>query len=384
LTFSGPSDMRAPMPIPAADLRAQHDALRAELMEAIGRVLDASAFIHGPEVAAFEHEFAAYCEVEHAIGVANGTDALALALRAVGVGTGDAVALPAFTFAATAEAVYHVGARAVLVDIDPATFTLDPDALRRTIRRYNGRMAAIIPVHLYGQPAALDDIAAVASDVGAAVVEDAAQAHGARYKGRRVGGIGALGCFSFYPSKNLGALGDAGAITTNDANLASRVRALHDHGQHGKYTHDVIGYNSRLDGMQAAVLRVKLRHLDRWNARRQALAAAYRQGLASVPGIDLPSVADDREHVYHLFIVRCRRRDALRAHLEAAGIATTVHYPVPLHLQGAFADLGHAMGDFPAAEAAAREVVALPLYAELTDAAVAAVCAAVRVWAHRA
>jgi dTDP-4-amino-4,6-dideoxygalactose transaminase len=368
------------MRVPAADLRAQHVTLRDELIAAFERVLDSSGFVNGPEVAAFERDFAAYCEVAHALGVANGTDALMLALRALGVGVGDRVAVPAFTFAATAEAVYHVGARPLLVDIDPQTFTLDPEALRRATHAH-ANVRAIIAVHLYGQPAAMDDIRAVASELGAAVIEDAAQAHGARYRGRRTGGLGAIACFSFYPTKNLGALGDAGAVTTNDVQLAARITQLRDHGQDGKYIHSVVGFNSRLDGIQAAALRVKLRYVDRWNARRQALAALYRTGLRDVPGITPPVVAADREHVYHLFVVRCRERDRLRKHLDAVGISTGVHYPLPLHLQAAFADLGHQTGDFPAAEAAAREVLALPLYPELSEEAVAGVCGAVRSWA---
>jgi len=366
------------MRIPAADLRAQHEGLRQELRAAFDRVLDASAFIQGPEVEAFEREFAAVCGVPHAVGVSNGTDALAMALRALGVGAGDLVAVPAFTFVATAEAVCHVGARPLLVDIDPVSFTLDPDALRRTLRQYTVR--AVIPVHLYGQPAAMDDITALAQEGGAVVIEDAAQAHGARYRGRRVGGLGRLGCFSFYPSKNLGALGDGGAVTTHDADGAARLRLLRDHGQTAKYTHGTVGYNSRLDGLQAALLRVKLPHLDAWNTRRQAVAAAYHRGLAGLPGLTLPETVPDREHVYHLFVVRCRERDALRAHLSDCGIATGIHYPAPLHLQPAFASLGHRPGDLPASEAAAREVLALPLYPELTDEAVAWVCDVVRAW----
>jgi dTDP-4-amino-4,6-dideoxygalactose transaminase len=370
--------MPALMRVPAASLRAQHDALRAELRAAFDRVVDASAFIHGAEVEAFEREFAAVCEVPHAVGVSNGTEALALALRALAVGEGDFVALPAFTFAATAEAVYHVGARPVLVDIDPATFTLDTEALRRTLQARPVR--AVIPVHLYGQPAAMDDITALAQECGAAVVEDAAQAHGARYRGRRVGGLGRLGCFSFYPSKNLGALGDAGAVTTHDAELATRLRLLRDHGQTTKYVHSIVGFNARLDGLQAALLRVKLPHLDQWNARRQALAAAYRRGLAGLPGITLPETAADREHVYHLFVVRCSERDALHEHLDHCGIATAVHYAAPLHLQPAFASLGYRAGDFPASEAAAHEVLALPLYPELTEEALTWVCDTIRSW----
>ncbi len=373
--------MPALMRVPAADLRAQHEGLRVELAAAFERVLDSSQFIQGAEVEAFEREFAAFCEVRHAVAVSNGTDALALALRALDIGPGDSVALPAFTFAATAEAVCHVGARPLLVDIDRETFTLDPQALRRALRSRPVR--AVIAVHLYGQPAAMNEISAVAQECGAAVIEDAAQAHGARYANRRAGGLGRLAAFSFYPSKNLGALGDAGAVTTDDAGLATRVALLHDHGQTGKYVHTVVGFNCRMDGLQAALLRVKLRHLAAWNARRQALAQAYCDALAGVAGIVLPRAAVGREHVYHLFVVRCRDRDALLHELTAHGIAAGVHYPIPLHLQRAFAFLRHRAGDFPVAERAAAEVLALPVYPELRDEAVTAVCELVRTWAGR-
>jgi dTDP-4-amino-4,6-dideoxygalactose transaminase len=369
------------MRIPAADLAAQHRTLRAELLDAFRKVLDSSAFVHGAEVEAFEREFAAFCEVPHAVGVANGTDALALALRALHIGAGDAVAVPAFTFAATVEAVHHVGARPLLVDIEPQTFTLDPGALRHALQHAPTPVRAVIAVHLYGQPAAMDEITAVARVAGAAVIEDAAQAHGARYRGRRTGGLGVLGCFSFYPTKNLGALGDAGAVTTADAALAARLTTLRDHGQREKYVHDVVGFNSRLDGIQAAMLRVKLRHLDAWNARRQALAELYRHHLSDVAGLTLPAASPGREHVYHLFVVRCGARDALQAHLRTCGIGASVHYPLPVHLQPAFAELGYRAGDFPVAEAAAHEVLALPLYPELSDEQVARVCDAVRAWA---
>ena len=369
------------MRVPAADLRAQHQGLRAELAAAFERVLDSSQFIHGPEVEAFEREFAAFCGVRHAAAVSNGTDALALALRALDIGPGDRVAVPAFTFAATAEAVCHVGAQPLLVDIDLETFTLDPEALRRTLRSRSVR--AVIAVHLYGQAAAMDEISAFAHECGAAVIEDAAQAHGARFGGRRAGGLGRLAGFSFYPSKNLGALGDAGAVTTDDAGLATRVALLRDHGQTGKYVHSVVGFNCRMDGLQAALLRVKLRHLEAWNGRRQALASTYRAALAGVPGLVLPAAAAGREHVYHLFVVRCRNRDALGRDLAAKGIAAAVHYATPLHLQRAFAFLRHSPGDFPRAERAASEVLALPLYPELPDDAVTAVCDSVRAWAER-
>lgn len=285
------------MRIPAADLRAQHAVLQAPLEEVFRRVLESSTFVGGAEVDHFEHEFAAYCEVPHAVGVANGTDALALALRALDVGPGAAVALPAFTFAATAEAVCHVGARPLFVDIDPQTFTLDPTALRRAVAGCPEPVRAILPVHLYGQTADMEAIRAVARHVNAAVVEDAAQAHGARYHGRRAGSLGDAATFSFYPTKNLGALGDAGAVTTHDATLARRIAQLRDHGQARKYEHDVVGFNSRLDALQAAVLRVKLQRLDAWNTRRRTLAAAYRAGLQGMPSVVLPPEAAGREHV---------------------------------------------------------------------------------------
>jgi dTDP-4-amino-4,6-dideoxygalactose transaminase len=369
------------MRIPAADLRAQHAALREPLEEAFRRVLDSAAFVGGAEVERFEHEFATYCDVPHAIGVANGTDAIALALRALDIGPGDAVALPAFTFAGTAEAVCHVGARPLFVDIDLQTFTLAPDALQAAIGAADLSVRAVLPVHLYGQIADMDAIRSTARAVGAAVVEDAAQAHGARLHGRRAGSLGDLATFSFYPTKNLGALGDAGALTTHDADLARRVARLRDHGQGHKYEHDVIGFNSRLDALQAAVLRVKLRRLESWNARRRALAAAYRAALQDVPGIVLPREAPGHEHVYHLFVIRCPQRDALKEALAEAGIGSTIHYPIALHRQRAFGNLGYRAGAFPAAEAAAREVLALPLYPELPDDAVAEVCATVRAWA---
>jgi len=370
------------MSIPQADLLAQHQTLRAEIDAALRRVIDTSAFVRGPEVAAFEAEFADYCGVAHAVGVGNGTDALALSLRALDIGPGDAVATVPFSFAATVEAILHVGATVVLVDIEPQTFTMNPAALDIVLRTHP-RVRAIVPVHLYGQPASMEDIVACATRSGAAVIEDAAQAHGARYQGRRAGALGTMAAFSFYPGKNLGALGDAGAVTTGDAELAERLRLLRDHGQSRKYVHDRLGFNSRLDGLQAAVLRVKLPHLDRWNARRRALARLYQQALAGVAGIEVPGAAAEREPVYHLFTIRCAERDALREHLAAQGIAAAAHYPCPLHLQPAFASFGYAAGSFPVSEAAARTVLSLPLYPEMSEEAVAAVCAAVRTWAER-
>lgn len=370
------------MPVAFIDLKAQHAALRDELVAAFERVTAASAFIGGSEVESFERDFAAYSEVGHAVGVANGTDALALALRGLGVGPGAAVAVPAFTFAATAEAVCHVGARVVFVDIEAPTFTMNAEALDAAIAASTVPVKAVIPVHLYGQPADMDAINAVARRHGIAVIEDAAQAHGARYREKRCGGLGTVACFSFYPTKNLGALGDAGALTTNDADLATRLRELRDHGQREKYRHAIVGFNSRLDGIQAAALRVKLRHLDDWNRHRQELAQHYAERLAAVPGIGLPPTAVSRRHVYHLFVIRCRQRDALRAHLQAQAIGTAIHYPLALHQQEAFRGVDTSRQSFPIAEQAAQEVLALPMYPELTESAVDVVCDAIAAWAR--
>lgn len=365
------------MRIPGADLSTQYAPLRDDLLTAFGRLLDSAQFVLGPDVSAFEDEFAAYCGTKHAIGVANGTDALVLALRASGIAAGDLVAVPAFTFAATAEAVCLVGARPVFVDIDPATFTLSVESFEAAVRQHGERLRAVVPVHLYGRPAAMDDIGTLAKSIGAAVIEDAAQAHGARYHGRRAGALGNAGCFSFYPTKNLGAAGDGGAVTTDDDGLAQALRRLRDHGQTGKYEHSVVGYNSRLDSLQAIVLRAKLPHLDAWNARRREIALRYRDGLAGVAGVTTPLDEDDVELVHHLYVIRSARRDALQRELTDAGIATSVHYPRALHQQPAFAEFASGCG-FPAAEQAAREVLALPCYPELSDAAVDSVCHAVR------
>lgn len=366
------------MSVPAADLRAQHEGLRQELFAAWGRVLDSSAFIGGAEVDAFEAEFAAYCGTKHCVAVANGTDALALALRAAGIGSRDTVVVPAFTFAATIEAVAHVGARPLLADIDDSSFGLDPAALRQVIDTAGGSVGAVLPVHLYGQVVEMDTINALAKQAGAVVIEDAAQAHGALYHGRKAGSLGDVACFSFYPTKNLGALGDGGACTTDNDDLAAGLRMLRDHGQSKKYVHQIVGYNSRLDALQAAALRIKLRHLDTWNQRRRAIAARYSEQLAGIDGLRLPVTLPQRQHVFHLFVVRVAERDKLRAHLDAQGIATSIHYPLPLHEQPAFR--AAASGAYPNAVAAARQVLALPLYPELSDAAVDSVCVAIREW----
>lgn len=363
------------------DLAAQHAAIADELESAIRRVLRSGWYILGSEVEAFEAEFATWLELpngSHAVGVNSGTDALHLALRACDVGPGDEVITVSHTAVATAAAVALTGARPVFVDIDPATYTLDPAQLAAHI---SPRTKAIIPVHLYGQPADLGPLLEVAQAAQVRVIEDCAQAHGARYRGRPVGTWGDLGCFSFYPTKNLGAVGDGGLVVSRVAELAGRVRLLREYGwQTGaRYVSQEQGMNSRLDELQAAVLRVKLVHLDAWNARRQALAARYTALLAET-SVQVPVVRADGTHVYHLYVVRHRQRDALRQALAAQGIATLVHYPVPIHEQPAYRHLAPTAG-LPVTERVAREILSLPLYPELADEAITAVASAVI--AHR-
>jgi dTDP-4-amino-4,6-dideoxygalactose transaminase len=355
------------MPVPFVDLQAQYRSIKSEVDEAIQRVLDTSAFILGREVEAFERAFAAYVGARECVGVSNGTTAIQLALQACGVGAGDEVIVPANTFFATAEAVSTAGATPVFVDCTPDTCNLDPARIDEVITE---RTRAIIPVHLYGQSADLDAISAVAERHHLFVIEDAAQAHGARYRGRRVGSFGRAGCFSFYPGKNLGAYGEGGAVVTDDAGVARRLRMLRDHGSEQKYRHELIGYNFRLEGIQGAVLNVKLKYLDDWNALRRAHAARYREllrPLADSGALALPSAAAYAEHVYHLFVIQTDARDALQRYLSAAGVQTGIHYPVPIHLQPAYAALGHREGDFPHAESQARRVLSLPMFAELTE-----------------
>lgn len=354
--------------VPFLDLAHQHAEIATELRHAIDAVLRSSAFIGGPEVREFEAEFAAYSQVRHAIGVANGTDALVLALRALDVGPGDAVLTVPFTFLASVEAIDLVGADPVFADIDPRDYTIDVDATEAVLRRRP--VKAIIAVHLYGQVADMQRLNAVARRLGAAVIEDAAQAHGARLKvgdtWKRAGGLGDIACFSFYPTKNLGALGDAGAVTTDDDRLAERVRLLHDHGQAEKYRHVLRrGTNSRLDGLQAAVLRVKLRHLQAWNEARRVAARRYDE-LLSGSAVLPPFVRPGAEPVYHQYVVRVAGRDAVQRRLAERGIQTAIHYPVPVHFQPAFADLHLGKGSFPVSERAADEVLSLPLHSSLT------------------
>ena len=355
------------------DLRAQTDAIRPEIDAAIAAVLDRGAFVRGPFVAAFEAELAAWLgalggvEV-HALGVANGTDALQVALMALGVGPGDEVVCPAFTFVATAEAAALLGARPVFVDVDPDTFTLAPGPLAAAI---TGRTRAVVPVHLYGQCADMTAVREVCAAAGVPVVEDAAQAVGATWRGEAAGAMGALGCLSFYPSKNLGAMGDGGAVLTTDPDLAARARALANHGAERKYHHTAVGVNSRLDGLQAAVLSVHLRHLAVWTDARRAAAALYDAALADVPGLTRPVRRPEGRHVFHQYTVRvpAGRRDGLRAHLADRGVPTMVYYPEPLHRMGPYAT----GADLPETDRACREVLSLPMHPHLTAAHVEAV-----------
>jgi dTDP-3-amino-3,4,6-trideoxy-alpha-D-glucose transaminase len=356
------------------DLELDDADLRAALDAAYGRVMSSGWMVLGPELEAFEREFAAYCGAGHCAGVGNGLDALTLALRAAGVGDGDEVIVPAHTFVATWLAVTATGARPKAVDVDPATCTIDPDAIRAAIGR---RTRAVIPVSLYGHPADLDPIMALAADHGLFVLEDAAQSHGARYRGRRSGATAHATAFSFYPTKNLGALGDGGAVVTSDAALDRRVRQLRNYGSEQKYVHETRGVNSRLDELQAAFLRVRLARLDAANARRRDLARRYGERLAGLNVLALPTEASWAEHVYHLYVVRTGERDALHTRLRAQDVETLIHYPLPCHLQPAFADLGYSRGDFPVAEALGREVLSLPLWPGMGADAVDRVSAAV-------
>jgi dTDP-4-amino-4,6-dideoxygalactose transaminase len=361
--------------IPLVDLRAQYDPLRDEILAAVAQVFDRMQLFLGPEQHAFEEEYARYCGTADAIGMSNGTDAIEIALRALGVGVGDEVVTQPNSFIATGEAISATGAIPVFVDVDPITATLDPSLLEAAI---TPRTKAVIPVHLYGRPADMDGILAVADKHGVPVIEDACQAHGAKLGSQRAGSLGTLACFSFYFSKNLGAYGEGGAVTTNDPALAERVRLYRDHGSKVRYHHEVIGRNARLDEVQAAVLRVKLRHLDTWNEQRRMNAAQLSRALAGT-SVELPTPGG--EHVYevfHLYVVRHQERDALKAFLGERGIATGIHYPIPIHLQEAYAYLGHRPGSFPVTERLAATSLSLPMYAELTDEQIERIAAAVR------
>lgn len=359
--------MNTTVTVPLLDLDAQYRPLREELLAAVTRVCDSGRFILGPEVDALEHELERALGVAHAVTVSSGTDAILAVLMALGIGPGDEVITPTYSFFATAGCVARVGATPKLVDIDPATYNVDPEAVRRAI---TPKTKAIIPVHLYGQMADMNALMEIAAERGIPVIEDACQAIGAEQGGRQAGSIGAAGCFSFFPSKNLGAFGDAGLVTTNDTALAHEIKLLRNHGAEPKYYHKRIGGNFRLDAIQAAVLRVKLPHLQRWTEARRANARRYDALLANAgiaSKVVLPTETPGYRHIFNQYIVRVPDRDRLRAHLSASGIGTEIYYPVPFHLQECFASLGHTRGDFPHAEAAADSTLALPIYGELTE-----------------
>jgi dTDP-4-amino-4,6-dideoxygalactose transaminase len=373
--------------IPFVDLQAQYRAIKREVDEAIGRVVESAVFVLGREVEAFEEAFAAYLGAKFCVGVNSGTAAIQLAVTACGVGAGDEVLVPANTFFATAEAVSTAGATPVFVDADPVSYNIDPDKIEAAI---TPRTRAIIPVHLYGQAADLDRVFEIAARHDLSVIEDAAQAHGSLYKGRRVGAFGRANCFSFYPGKNLGAYGEGGAVVTDDAEVARRVRLLRDHGSERKYRHDIVGYNFRLEAIQGAVLNVKLKYLDGWNDLRRAHAARYRELLSDLGGdaetamggaLTLPQELPYARHIYHLYVVQTEARDGLQKHLTAAGIQTGIHYPVPVHLQPAYASLGHQAGDFPETESQAARLLSLPMFPELTGAQIERVAEVVRAFA---
>jgi dTDP-4-amino-4,6-dideoxygalactose transaminase len=366
-------------PIPQLDLSAQYAVIAAEIRTAIERVLASQQFVLGREGAALEEEIAALCGVSHGVGVASGTDALILALRAYGVQAGDEVLLPTFTFVATGSAVSALGARPVFADIRPETYNLDPSELER---RVTPSTRAIIVVHLYGLAADLEPIVAFAKSRKLPLIEDNAQAIGALYKGRRTGSFGDAACLSFYPTKNLGAYGDAGMVVTNSSELAARVRTLRNHGQTEKYRSSELGWNSRLDELQAAILRVKLRHLAEWQRARRSNAAEYSHLLQQVRGVMPPLEPEGFEHVYHQYTIRTEQRDALQQHLATQKIGSTVYYPHPLHLQPLYAPLGHRPGDFPHAERAAQEVLSLPMYPELRKDQLAHVVEAIADFRH--
>ncbi|MDE2952373.1 MAG: DegT/DnrJ/EryC1/StrS family aminotransferase [Chloroflexota bacterium] len=358
--------------IPFNQLKPLHELLAEEIAVAMRRVADSGWYILGPEVEAFERQFADYHKVDHAVGVANGTDAIELALRAGGVGPGDEVITVAHTAMATVSAIEAAGAKPVLADIDLSTYALDPQS---ALDRLTDRTRAIVVVHLYGHPADLTSLSAIAKERDLLLIEDCAQAHGATWNGAKVGTVGHMGTFSFYPTKNMGAYGDGGAVITKDAALAGELRNLRNYGQTTRYTHQSRGCNSRLDELQAAILRVKLRHLDRHNQRRQAIAAIYDELLL---GLVTPRVAANAEHVYHLYVIRDQRRDQLMAALQARDIGTLIHYPVPIHLQESHRDLCLAAGSLPNTEKAAREILSLPLYIGLSDDEVKGVCMTIR------
>jgi dTDP-4-amino-4,6-dideoxygalactose transaminase len=364
--------------VPFLDLKAQIQQIKPEVREALDKVLDSCSFVLGEDVRSFEGEFAAYCRAKFGVAVNSGTSALHLALLAAGIGPGDEVITVPFTFVATVAAVLYAGAMPVLVDVDSEYLTMDPERVEAAI---TPRTRAIMPVHLYGQPADMDPIMEIARRRNLLVIEDAAQAHGAEYKGRRAGAIGDMGCFSFYPGKNLGACGEGGMVITDNPAFAKTVSMLRDWGQERKYNHVLKGFNFRMEGFQGAILRVKLRHLEHWTEGRRNAAACYEKHIADA-GIGLPTVRPECRHVHHVYAVRHPERDRLQQELGKRGVQTGIHYPIPVHLQPAYSDLGYKEGDFPVSEKAAGEVLSLPMFPELTEAQVLAVCSAVREAVH--
>ena len=355
--------------VPLADLKIQYGQLKDEILASLAEVAESAAYVLGPKVASFEKDFAAYAGARHAIGVNSGTSALHLALICAGVKSGDEVISVPMTFIATSWAISYAGATPVYVDVDPDTATMDVSQVEKRITK---KTKALLPVHLYGQPADMDPLLDISRKHGIPIVEDVAQAHGATYRGRKAGTMGQTGCFSFYPGKNLGAYGEAGAVITDDDAIAARLRSLRDHAQEQRYHHSEIGFNYRMDGFQGAVLGIKMKHIERWTLARIALAEKYLELMADLP-IDLPVHMPDRRHVWHLFVTRHPKRDAIRAELERRGIQTGLHYPIPLHLQKAYKHLGYREGDFPVAERIGRECMTLPLFPEMTSQQQAAV-----------
>lgn len=369
------------MKVPFLDLNAQYDSIKNDIHLAIDNVLNCCAFAGGPFVESFENEFASFCGCRETVGVGNGTDALWLSLLALGVGPGHEVLTVPNTFIATAEAISFCGATPVFVDIDEKTYTMNPDLIEHAI---TSKTRAIIPVHLNGQMADMDPIMEIARKHGLFVVEDACQAHGAEYKGQKAGTIGDTGCFSFYPGKNLGAYGEAGAVVTNNADLAKKMRILRDHGQEKKYHHAVIGWNARMDGIQGAILSVKLKHLHNWNALRRQHARTYNMLLEGFDQIITPEEAENRKHVFHIYAIRTENRDSLIDEMKTKGIQCAIHYPVPIHRQEAYKHNGYEIKNYPVAEKVTSELVSLPMFPELTDSMIETVCAEIKSWSSHA
>jgi dTDP-4-amino-4,6-dideoxygalactose transaminase len=363
------------MKVPFVDLKAQYQTISSQVDEAIRRVVDETDFVLGRDVDLFEQEFADFCEAEYAVGVDSGTSALELALRAYGIGEGDEVITVSHTFLATVAAISYTGARPVLVDIDRDSYNIDAAEIEAAI---TARTRAVVPVHLYGQAADLDPILEIARRRNLVVIEDACQAHGARYKGNRVGALGDAGCFSFYPGKNLGAYGDAGMVVTNSEDIARQIRLLRNYGQPQKYQHVMLGYNRRLDSLQAAVLRAKLPLLDQWNASRRSAALLYNELLGEAEGIRTPYAAEESSHAYHLYVIQHPRRDSLMSHLRERGVSTGLHYPVPSHLQPCYENLAMGPGSLPITEAVASRVISLPMFPEISSSQIEHVCNSIK------